>query len=207
MIFPCRVGLVMGKLVLMSAGVMSRCRSGEVCWRPLCPHRHGGKGRAARWAEAWVGQEEELVFRACHGADRRDRVNECNSGEEGEVQEIIIVSDAVEGTFVDLDGEGVDMPVPKIAAKIPEVVETIPQEHASRHGEPSGDQGPARARGCASSARRDRRVGEVGLTGTSATADRRGAVYGEYSPRSASRSVHRSSTCQCRRLRRRPSRR
>ena len=44
---------------------------------------------------------------------------------------IIFVSDAVEGTFVDLDGEGVGMPLPQIAAKIPEVVETIPQEHIS----------------------------------------------------------------------------
>ena len=36
-----------------------------------------------------------------------------------------------EGTFVDLVGEGVDKPVPQIAAKIPEVVETILQEHIS----------------------------------------------------------------------------
>ena len=46
--------------------------------------------------------------------------------------EIIIVSDAVDGTSVDLDDEGVGVP------------------------------------------KEDRRVGEVGLTGTSATADRRG---------------------------------
>ena len=50
---------------------------------------------------------------------------------------IITVSDAVRGTKVDLDGKGlrveqiVDMPMPQIAAKIPEVVETIPQEHMS----------------------------------------------------------------------------
>ena len=58
------------------------------------------------------------------------------------------------------------------------------------------------------------RICEHGLTGTSATADRRGAIDGnfpqermsqfrrfwEISPRSASRSVHRSSTCQCRRF-------
>ena len=46
-------------------------------------------------------------------------------------EEIITVSDAVEGTFVDLDGEGIVVPVPQIAAKIPEVVETLPQEHVS----------------------------------------------------------------------------
>ena len=38
----------------------------------------------------------------------------------------------MKGTFVDLDGEQiVYVPVPQIAAKIPEVVETIPQEHIS----------------------------------------------------------------------------
>ena len=45
--------------------------------------------------------------------------------------EIIIVSDAVEGTFVDSVGEGVDLPVPRIAEKFPEVVETITQKHIS----------------------------------------------------------------------------
>ena len=99
----------------------------------------------------------------------------------GRVPEIIIVSDAVEGTFVDLDGEQiVDMPVPQIAAKIPEVVETIPQEHIS-------DDLPMpqvvkenlevikvsqERRGCASIVRIDRQVGEVGCTGTSAAAER-----------------------------------
>ena len=59
-----------------------------------------------------------------------------------EVPKIIVASDAVRGTKVDLDGKGLqvkherdeqitDMPVPQIAAKIPEVVETIPQEHIS----------------------------------------------------------------------------
>ena len=62
---------------------------------------------------------------------------------EAEVPKITIVSDAVRGTKGDLDGKGlqvkherideqiVDMPVPQIAAKIPEVVETVPQEHVS----------------------------------------------------------------------------
>ena len=48
----------------VDAGGMAPCRFGEVCWRPLCPYRHSGKGRAARWAAVWVllaGQEEELV--------------------------------------------------------------------------------------------------------------------------------------------------
>ena len=39
--------------------------------------------------------------------------------------------DAVGGTFADLVGAGVDLSVPQIAAKITEVVGTIPQEHIS----------------------------------------------------------------------------
>ena len=42
---------------------------------------------------------------------------------------------------------------------------------AGCEGEPRGDQGPAGGRGCASVAGGDRRVGEVGLTGTSAAAE------------------------------------
>ena len=88
--------------------------------------------------------------------------------------EIIIVSDAVEGTFVDVDGEGVDGPVPQIAAKILELVETISQEHVSDDlplpqvvkEDLEVIKVPQKARG-------DRRVGEVGLTRTSATASRR----------------------------------
>ena len=70
----------------VDASVMAPCRFGEVCWRPLCPNRHIGKGRAARWAAVWTllaGQVEEVVggqgylqgvlLRAHRGADRRDR--------------------------------------------------------------------------------------------------------------------------------------
>ena len=60
------------------------------------------------------------------------------AGGEAEVPKIITVSDAVRGTEVDFDGrslqvkhERIDEPAPQIAAKIPEVVETIPQEHIS----------------------------------------------------------------------------
>ena len=71
----------------VDAGGMAPCRFGEVCWRPLCPHRHSGKGRTARWAAVWAlwaGEEEELVevikdtceecfSERIHGADRRNR--------------------------------------------------------------------------------------------------------------------------------------
>ena len=55
---------------------------------------------------------------------------------EAEVPKIIIVSDAVRSTKVDLDGKGlkaeqIDMPVPQIAAKIPKTVETIHRKHIS----------------------------------------------------------------------------
>ena len=74
----------------VDAGVMAPSRFGEVCWRPLCPYRHSGKERAVRWAAVWAllaGQEGEA-----------------------EVPEINIVSDAVDGTSVDLDDEGVGVP-------------------------------------------------------------------------------------------------
>ena len=47
---------------------------------------------------------------------REETVVGVRSGE-AKVPEIIIVSDAVKGTFVELDGEGVGLPVPQIAAK------------------------------------------------------------------------------------------
>ena len=58
---------------------------------------------------------------------REETVVGVRSGE-AEVPEIIIVSDAVEGIFVDLDGEGVVLPAPQIAAKI---LEVVAQEHIS----------------------------------------------------------------------------
>ena len=66
-------------------------RFGGGCWRPLCPFRHSGASRAARWAAVWA-------LLAAH-----ERIDE----------------------------QIVDMPVPQIAVKIPEVVETIRQEHTS----------------------------------------------------------------------------
>ena len=38
----------------VDAGGMALCRFGEVCWRPLCPYRHSGKGRAARSNCFWA---------------------------------------------------------------------------------------------------------------------------------------------------------
>ena len=46
------------------SGGMAPCRLGDVCLRPLCPYRHSGKGRAARWAAVWAllaRQEEEIL--------------------------------------------------------------------------------------------------------------------------------------------------
>ena len=63
------------------------CRFGE-CWRPLCPFRHSGASRAARWAAGG------LCWPHTSASTSRAYV-----------------------------------PVPQIAAKIPEVVETIPKEH------------------------------------------------------------------------------
>ena len=33
---------------------MAPCRFDEGCWRPLCPCRHSGKGRAAMWTRVWL---------------------------------------------------------------------------------------------------------------------------------------------------------
>ena len=118
------------------------CRFDGGCWRPLCPFRHSGADRAARWAAEWA-------LLAAH-----ERIDE----------------------------QIVHMPVPQIAAKIPEVVETITKEHISDDlpvqqvvkENLEVIKGPAGARGCASVARGDRRIGEVGLTRTSARAERRG---------------------------------
>ena len=30
------------------------CRFGDGCWRPLCPYRHRGAGRATKWARLWT---------------------------------------------------------------------------------------------------------------------------------------------------------
>ena len=45
----------MGTCHDVDAGVMAPCWFGEVCWRPLCPYRQSGKGRAARWAAEVAG--------------------------------------------------------------------------------------------------------------------------------------------------------
>ena len=119
---------------------MAPCRFGEVCARI-----GSGKGRSARWVAVWAllaGQEEELmevvkdISKECfseHIMEQTVKIavprERAQQWEEAEVSEIIIVSDGVEGTFVDWVGAGVDLLAPQIAAKIREVVETILQEH------------------------------------------------------------------------------
>ena len=38
----------------VSLAVMEPCRYDVECWRPLCPFRHSGRARAARWAAVWA---------------------------------------------------------------------------------------------------------------------------------------------------------
>ena len=40
---------------------MEPCRYDMGCWRPLCPFRHSGRARAARWAVVWalIAQQEQ----------------------------------------------------------------------------------------------------------------------------------------------------
>ena len=170
---------------MVAARWIPPCRCGWCCWRPGCVFLHdAGQARhehirdmADFWAEAFevasVFPQERASERVQqHAAEkgvprfREETAVEVRAGE-AEVLEIIIVSDAVEGTFVDLDGEQiVDTPVPQIVAKIPEVVEPTHQKHLGRLAS------AASARGFAPNVRRDRRVGEIGRTGTSATANR-----------------------------------
>ena len=91
----------------VDAGVMAPCRFGEVRWRRMCPYQHSGKERAVRWAAVWA----------------------LSAGQEGEaeVPETNIVSDAVDGTSVDLEDEGVD--VPKETA---ELVKLVSQERVQQ---------------------------------------------------------------------------
>ena len=113
---------------------VARCRFDDDCWRPLCPYRHSGRGRAAMWARVWLTLAAAETERL---ASQESTWRQEPEGE-AEVPKIIIVSCAVRGTKVDLDGKGlqvdeqiVNVPVPQIAVKIPEVVETIRQEHTS----------------------------------------------------------------------------
>ena len=51
---------------VVNAGV-TPCRYSDVCWRPLCPCRHSGGGRAAMWArvENPLRQPKKLLVSLC----------------------------------------------------------------------------------------------------------------------------------------------
>ena len=142
----------------------------------------------------------------------QSRVSEYSSGWKADKSETIIESDAAGDTFVNLDDEDIVLRGSRPSLRSTSRTTGV----ASRKGGPWRDQEPAEARVCVSSVRGVRRdagridevhltgtgatagggdvgrISEVDLTGTSATAIRRHAV----SPRSASRSLRRSSMCQ-----------
>ena len=148
---------VLSVFVMVSNGVdtceVAQYRFDDGCWRLLCPYQHSGRGRAAMWARVWLTLAAVETERL---APQESTWRQEPEGE-AEVPKIIVVSSAVRGTKVDVDGKGllveqiVDLPVPQIAAKIPEVVDTISQEHISD----------------------DLLVPQVGLTETRAAAERR----------------------------------
>ena len=62
---------------------VAQCRFDVGCWRPLCPYRHSGRGRAAMWA-------------------RVPRGREAREGEK-ETRETGVVADGVEGVSVEAE--------------------------------------------------------------------------------------------------------
>ena len=97
---------------------VAQCRFDDGCWRPLCPYRHSGRGQAAMWVRVWL----TLAALAPQESTRRQEP-EC----EAEVPEIFVVSDAVDGTSVDLDDEGVDVP-----EETAELVKLVSQERVQQ---------------------------------------------------------------------------
>ena len=87
---------------LFSNGVdtceVAQCRFDDGCWRPLRPYQHSGWVRAAMWARVLLTQWRRAVGSA------REHV-EAGARRGTEVPKIIIVSDAVRGTKVNLDGK------------------------------------------------------------------------------------------------------
>ena len=110
-----------------------------------CARTGSGRGRAAMWARVWLTLAAVETERLAPQESTRRQEPE----EEAEVSEIVIVSDAVDGTSVDLDDKGVDVP-----EETAELVKLVSQERVQQ------------------------RIAEVqvefgggGLTGTSATAE------------------------------------
>ena len=89
---------------------VAQCRFDDGCWRPPC---------LAMWATLAAVETERL---APQESTRRQEPEG-----EAEVPEIIIVSDAVDGTSVDLDDEGVDVPEMPV-----ELVKLISQERVQQ---------------------------------------------------------------------------
>ena len=76
---------------------VAQCRFDDGCWRPLCPYRHSGRGRAAMWARVWLtlaAVETERL--APQGVEEAAMKQETVEGM-GEMPEIIVVSDTVDG--------------------------------------------------------------------------------------------------------------
>ena len=96
---------------------VAQCRFDDGCWRPLCPYRHSGRGRAAMWARVWLtlaaGETEQLAPQGMEEPAMRQETVE----EMGEMREIVVVSDAVESIF----------PRERVQQRTPEQTEDMPQ--------------------------------------------------------------------------------
>ena len=85
----------------VDSSLMKPCRYDMGCWRRLCPYGHSGR-RAVRWAALWS-------FLAM---------------QEGGDENLEGIKERVHEHIVE---QTVDVQVPQIATKIPEVVETFPR--------------------------------------------------------------------------------
>ena len=87
------------------------------CWRPLCPYRHSGRGRAAMLARVWftlAAVETERL--APQGVEEPATKQETVEGM-GEMPEIIVVSDAVDASPI----------VNRVQQRTVEQIEDVPQ--------------------------------------------------------------------------------
>ena len=108
---------VLSVSAIVSNGVdtceVAQCRFNDGCWRPLCPYRHSGWGRAAVWLTLAAVETERLTPQ---GMEEPAIKQETVEGM-GEMPEIIVVSDAVAGIS---PHEGVQQ-------RTPEQIEDVPQ--------------------------------------------------------------------------------
>ena len=132
---------------VVNTGGVSPCRYGAGCWRPLCPYRHSGGGRAAMWARVWktiVAAEEVKdisVEKTVEGPQLPfiDKVNETPHvflpQVRREIVEVIqpVLVERIKGGVAD---QMVDIRMPpvveEIAAVVREKVKFVPQERVQQ---------------------------------------------------------------------------